>query len=59
MLHSTMLDDVGQTCWLRLNRPLIYTRVLHVAITNTGLLLFNVLHFIVGNSAIKSRVKFC
>ncbi len=22
MLHQTMLDDVGPTCWLRLNRPL-------------------------------------
>ena len=22
MLHPTMLDDVGPTCWLRLNRPL-------------------------------------
>ena len=21
MLHPTMLDDVGPTCWLRLNRP--------------------------------------
>ena len=24
MLHPTMLDDVGPTCWLRLNRPLVY-----------------------------------
>ena len=22
MLRPTMLDDVGPTCWLRLNRPL-------------------------------------
>jgi hypothetical protein len=22
MLHPTMLDDVGLTCWLRLNKPL-------------------------------------
>ena len=24
MTHPTMLDDVGPTCWLRLNRPLHY-----------------------------------
>ncbi len=23
MLHATKLDDVGPTCWLRLNRPVI------------------------------------
>ena len=23
MLHPTMLGDVGPTCWLRLNRPLV------------------------------------
>ena len=33
MLHPTMLDDVGPSCWLRLNRPLstrcrIYMRIL-------------------------------
>ena len=27
MLHPTMLGDVGPTCWLRLNRPLCFDKL--------------------------------
>ena len=30
MLHLTMLDDVGPTCWLRLSRPDCPTVSLHI-----------------------------